>query len=345
MTPWSTDMQRRISYSLLRIAACLAIVLLHTVESARLLYLGDADVGLQFASKSVVACLMWAVPVFLMVTGALLLDGSKKTSIAKVWKKYIPRGAGALLLFCYGFRVFDYFMDHEQGGFLRGVLWGGLRNALTEGSWAHLWYLYVLLGLYMLMPFFQKVAQHSTDSQLRYLLGILFLFLSLLPILEQFGYSCPISIQVDTIYPFYLFLGYAIHNRILRLNRLSSALLLVLPIAVILPAVKYGWEIGYSAFPVVLQSAGVFGLLDTVQNPASEGGWGIRLLNSFDRCSFGIYLIHMMGLRLVLRYAGWNPYQTAVPVLSFAGLWLATALASWVCIWAVRKVPGLKKIL
>ena len=60
--------------SFLRAVACVAIVVLHTVNSAAILYEGRISRVDYGVSMAVVEALAWAVPCFLMVTGALLLD-------------------------------------------------------------------------------------------------------------------------------------------------------------------------------------------------------------------------------------------------------------------------------
>ena len=55
--------------------------------------------------------MMWAVPCFVMVTGALLLDENREVSFDKLFNKYILRVLGALVVFSMVFRIFDIIMD------------------------------------------------------------------------------------------------------------------------------------------------------------------------------------------------------------------------------------------
>lgn len=338
------------SFSLTRSVACLAIVLLHTVESARLLYQEGLTPLQGTASQTVVAEVMWAVPLFLMVTGALLLDPDREVSIRKVWTKYIPRVAEALVVFALLFRAFDFVMNGDTG--VWRILTEGLKNALLGTGWAHLWYLYVLLGLYVLMPFGQMIVRGSTVKQIQYLLLVAFLFLTGVPVLEAIGIHFPVTFPVATIYPLYLFLGWAIHSGAAKPGRKYAALVFAVTTALIaivsiLERTNDMPELavfrGYSSPLVVLQSAALFALLDNIRNPAAENLWN-KAVRSFDRCSFGIYLIHMIFVRLVLRYGALNPYQSAaIPV--FLGLWFLFVLASYLCTFALQRVPGFRKFL
>ena len=88
-----------LGFSCLRAVACIAIVVLHIVYSAVLLYgneLGKWDTAI---SMIIVDCMMWAVPCFIMVTGALLLDPKRIITYKKLFGKYIFRIFAALILF------------------------------------------------------------------------------------------------------------------------------------------------------------------------------------------------------------------------------------------------------
>jgi hypothetical protein len=53
----------------------------------------------------------------------------------------------------------------------------------------------------------------------------------------------------------------------------------------------------------VLQSAAAFSLMLNIKKAA---GW---FVSNVDRCSFGIYLIHMLFVRLSMKELGFNPYD------------------------------------
>ncbi|MCQ2512339.1 MAG: acyltransferase family protein, partial [Lachnospiraceae bacterium] len=61
-------------YSYIRSLACIGIVFLHMIYGAVTIYGGDAAELPRNISWIVVNNLYWAVPCFVMVTGALLLD-------------------------------------------------------------------------------------------------------------------------------------------------------------------------------------------------------------------------------------------------------------------------------
>ncbi len=372
-------MKKILYLSYLRAVACISIIILHTVDVAVILYQDQITNGERIASLSVVHCMMWAVPCFVMVTGTLLLNKDRIVTIKDVFRKYILRILIALAAFSLIFALFDMLMNKD--GFGAAFLAKGFLNALTGNGWAHMWYLYLLTGLYLLLIFYRAVANHVSDSEYRFLLIVYAVFLSLLPLLNMWNAKAGFYIHVSTIYPFYLFAGYAIAENKLKINRWISILLMVIGIAGIVGStildardvrIAYGNLLGYSSIFVLLLTVGVFSLMknlfgsadhaevEAVVDPVKDGdevaeetgipapkksGVVSRILLEIDRCSFGIYLIHMIFVRLVLRYWHLNPYASNVTILIFAGLVLGILIISYGITALLKLIPGVKKIL
>ena len=343
-----------LGFSYLRALACIAIIVLHTVNVAEILYKDQITDAQYTASMAVVYCLMWAVPCFVMVTGALLLDPARPVTLRKIFSRYIVRVLGALLLFGLVFRTFDIVMNGEEFG-LGPILQGSVK-VFTGQSWAHLWYLYLLIGLYLLLPFYRMIAENSSEKLMRYLLLIFVVFLSLLPLTKLSGVSSAFYIHTATIYPFYLFAGYAIYHGTIKLHRATAVGLVVLSTASIavltvlrfrLPAETLDVILtSYASILVILQAAGLFSLFARSPSKGTEArtptAFG-KLLLFIDQNSFGTYLIHMIWIRLVLRYMEVNPYQLGL--WSFPILVIANLIISCFITWILRKIPGLRKIL
>ena len=95
----------------------------------------------------------WAVPVFFMITGALLLD--KKISYKDIFSKYIKKIAIVLLVFGTTFAfVKQYALTRV---FSNELINNTLLSVLEDTGFGHLWYLYVLIGLYLLLPVFNLI--------------------------------------------------------------------------------------------------------------------------------------------------------------------------------------------
>lgn len=240
------------SFSYLRSAACIAIIIIHTVYCALLMYGSGLSQTQTIATWAVNNCMMWAVPVFVMVTGALLLDTGRTLTYRKLFGRYIARILGALVFFGVLFCV----LDMISGGEERSVrsFFGGFYEVFSGTSWSHLWYLYLLIGLYLLLPFYKKIAAASSEFDIKYLLLVSLLFLSLKPILGIFGIECGFYIHVSTIYPFFLFCGFAIHKGLLKIPPAAAGLSALAGTAgiVILTAVR--WSKGMESLDLFLNT-------------------------------------------------------------------------------------------
>lgn len=342
----STDRDARLS--LVRVAACVGILVLHTVFAADEYFAEVISGADHFVSRIAENNMMWAVPCFLMVTGALQLDPGRRLTLKKLYGKYILRILIALAACCLIFRIFDMIMDGEA--FTAGGILMAFQELVTARCWGHLWYLYLLIGLYILMPFYRMVADRASDRELRYLALAYIAFVSVIPMIESFGLHIGFYISESVIYPLYLFLGYMIHAGRDGIPARAGALLLLAGTAaiVIMDVMRlgYGAQIpealfGYASPAVIAQSAGVFAVLCKGRLPGERAA---ACLDQIDRCSFGIYLIHMIFVRSLFRYIQWNPYGHA-PGLALPAAILGIGAVSFVIVWVLRRIPAVRKVL
>ena len=332
-----------------RILACIAIVTLHTVFAANEYFKTSITSGQNMASQMVENNMMWAVPCFLMVTGVLHLNRRKQITWKKLYGKYILRIAVALVGCCILFRIFDMIMDGEAFTFA-GVMYAFIELA-TGTCWGHLWYLYLLIGLYVLMPFYKIIADHCTDKELLYLCGAYVLFVSLIPLADSLGFHIAFYISESIIYPLYLFAGHMIYEKRMNLNMSVGIGLIVLCTGLILlfDYMKFGLHMEvpgqlfkYSSPLVIGQTLGVFTVL--IHMGEAKGRLTAKTIQVLDDTSFGTYLLHMMFVRLLFRYMQFDPYLH-VPALTLAAVVLGIYLLSTILTFVLRVIPGVNKIL
>ena len=106
------------------------------------------------------------------------------------------------------------------------------------------------------------------------------------------------------------------------MNRLKQVLLLVLDI-------------------LMINVAYIFAFLWKTEGERDEGEH--RMLRFADSTTFGIYLIHMIPLRLVLRYMKLNPYARGW--YSFVLLIFAVTVLSGLLTALLRRIPAVRKVL
>lgn len=177
----------------------------------------EASATQTLLSNIVVNNMMWAVPCFLMVSGALLLNPERPVTVKKCLTKYIPRMLIALVVFCLLFRALEILVNHEPVN----------AETLLSGFYDLLRHLVVArlvslphdrhLSSFAVLPQ-NRVEQHGRGAALphdclRHLPG------KHCPFLKTFGISVGFYICVSAIYPFYLFCGYALRQSVWRVNR------------------------------------------------------------------------------------------------------------------------------
>ena len=335
--------QERFAYlSWLRVLACLGVVVLHSFYGSIGSY-GEGSVPM-LLGMTVRSAMMWAVPVFVMVSGALLLDPEREITIGKVFKKYIARMLLALLLFSVLFYLFDRFLIGSTVSPPEALL-----RVYTGGGWSHLWYLYLMIGLYLLLPVYRLISAQAGEKELRYLLAVYTVFLCVLPLLNTLtSVKAAFYICTYTVYPLYFFLGWALHSGRLRIHPAAAAVLFLLGTALLAVGgwAAYRYDIAplqkllnnYAFLPVLMQAVGLYALVGEL-NPRDG-----RLLNGLDRLTFGTYLLHMAALKAILVVLHFDPYRHG-GVLAVLGVCMAVFLSSMLVTLILKLIPGLKKLL
>ena len=120
------------------------------------------------------------VPLFFMISGCLLLNGTGAAEPAAFYRKKLPRLLAPLAVWNVIYHWTNAWQFHTDTGLL-----ALLQKAFNRGTGYHMWYIYVLLGLYLLCPFLRRIVENSTPRQLAALAGIILLPASVLPLVSQ----------------------------------------------------------------------------------------------------------------------------------------------------------------
>jgi len=351
------------SLSYLRVFATFAIILLHTLFTASSIYGSEIGFSNNLILIILVNCSMWAVPLFLMVTGSLLLQRNKKITFAKVFKTYVFRILLALTIFAFIYNIFDVITNKEN--FSISIIINTIWKIYSGNSWNTLWYLYMLIGIYILLPFYKKIINYSNAQELRYLLVVYIVFLSILPFLGTAGFASGFYVDFLTIYPFYLLLGYVIYTGIIKLNVIVSVIPGIVGTALIsvLTYIRYTNEIlyldalwSYSSLLVIMQAVSIFSLTfhlkreyandETIVVKKNRSQYSLiyKLIKELDSCSFGIYLIHIIFVKLFFVNLQINPF-IGNPIFNFFSLIIGNLFLSYIITKVCKYIPLLNKVL
>lgn len=195
----------RADISAMRIVATLAVIMIHTcntmTDNPGMFSLTDGQHAFYSACITLVS---WAVPLFFMITGALLLG--RIIPYRKIFTKYMKRMLLVLLLFGTAFAWLEIFASEKR--ITASLIGLGFLRVLEGQSWGHLWYIYSLVGIYLILPLLCLAAQQMNRKKQEALLSVLFVFLFIIPTIEGLvGIKIGFEIPIASNSVFYVMLG------------------------------------------------------------------------------------------------------------------------------------------
>jgi surface polysaccharide O-acyltransferase-like enzyme len=308
------------------------------------------------------------VPLFVMLTGMLLLPVKMETG--PFYKKRLMRVVFPFLIWSVLYDMFPWFtgvIGCEPSVITRFFVYAGnspsqafsdsFHNVLMipfnfAPMCTHMWYIYMLIGLYLFMPIFSAWIERATDKQKR-----LYLYMWGLTLFMPYVYeyvskyilgSCPWNGRFDLFYYFAGFNGYLLLGHYLSKGNNWSILKTVL-ISASLFAVGYavtyigfGHKVAdpksteeqielfflYCTPNVVLMTIAVFLL---VQKVKINNQVFVNLFANLTKLGFGIYMVHyfLIGPSFMLVELLQIPIPFQIPVatlFTFAFAWIFTAI-------------------
>lgn len=159
---------RTIYFDVLRIISVIAVIMIH-VSAMNMNTIDTHSYNWQF-SNLYDSLASFAVPVFVMISGALLLDPNKRFSIKTFYSKNLLRVSSSLVFWSIVYSVF-YKMYKKDPITIKSIIID------TINGHFHLWFLFMLIGLYIATPFFRLIAENLKLSKLLVLICLLFSFI------------------------------------------------------------------------------------------------------------------------------------------------------------------------
>lgn len=190
----------------LRVVCAVVVVLDHICIAGIHVFEKGATVFDRFFYNGVQHWSHFAVPVFLMITGYLLLDTKREIGYKKAITKYAWRMVAVLLTVGTVFAWMEIYFSTKSlapNGLLT-ALW----NTIQGETWKHLWYLYTLVGLYLVLPVIKPIFDKLSVRELDIFLIIFFFFGSIMPTITSFtGFKLGVTLPICSIYMFYFMIG------------------------------------------------------------------------------------------------------------------------------------------
>ena len=331
----------------LRVFATVCVVIIHVAAG----YVGNMNsnyethwlIGNLFETLS-----RWSVPGFVMVSGALLLRDSRELGY---WE-FLKKRASKVIIPFLGWSILFYLFGAYMGYF-PSTIKHAIKLFISNEISYHFWFLYMIIGIYLITPLFQVFVRHAKKQHIEYFL-VLWLYVSFATRLMEFWFGIHLSLELFFVkdYVGYFLLGYYLSQfEIARKWRIASYIGMLVGFVGTFACTYYFTisadgqfnDFWYSYFsPTVLLS--VIGLFIWFRYNVKERTLPL-LAQWINQASLGIYIIHYWLLNNLL----WRVFPKVEsyfhPILSISINIGITFILSLTIILLIKRIPIVKKLV
>lgn len=295
----------------------------------------------------------WAVPIFVMVTGVLLGNPKKSLDTEKLKQKILH------IICCFLFWSIVYTALSNMPKILTGRKQSliSIISEILTGHF-HLWYCYMLIGLYLIIPFLKEII--ANEKLLKYFLSLSFIFTFFIsPMTEYFelGFVNNVFSKMEwhfTLgYSAYFVMGYFImkcdiSKRMQKIIRIVGLISMGITILVTIwgSYVKgEAWGVIHYFQPnIMLISVTLFIFFKykekSVCSLKKNYSKNIEWLSSN---TLGVYLIHVLWREILAKVGICS--ITFHPLIMVPLLTVVIAFLSYVSVWMIKKVPYINRYI
>lgn len=294
--------QRRYDYDVLRVIAMLGVIYLHTAAGA----LRSLNYAALWNFSNVFAAISTpAVPLFFMMSGALLLREEKTAELSYLFRRRIPKVLVPLCAWSALILLYSVVRGNAAGA------WGSFCRLLNTPVTVPYWFLYALIPMYLLSPLLKKMTDNLSDIHWHYMMGLWVIFTlglytlrSFVPETWELTFTEHWTLNLNMVggYLGYFLLGAYLErwDPLPPKKGLAAIVILFLAISILGTRWDTYTHMMYSdrftnyltLFTMILSSA-LFLLAKSYLREKQETGWLLPLLAGN---SFSVYLIHPLAI-------------------------------------------------
>jgi len=356
-------MKKNVSYNLavdvIRVLAVLAVVAIHTTNSVfeRPDFFGGKAWWLAIVINSISRI---SVPLFIMVSGYLLLKKDEKFAIT--FKRILNR----LLIPLVFWTVLTYVLDNLHS--VSSIFSLSFYVRFLSGDVYYFYFLVILIGLYFVSPLFSAYLRNSNLKSQKNL-GLLFLGVGVIETIEEYLVrTCAVENSFTKWVPYagLFIVGYLIGTNRLKFKKprlLKYLYFLGLAATIGLNYLYYSsgsvkilrtnfvgctthYSDSYLSVNVVIMTVVAFALLFHTNYQFMKNTFLEKIVYRIARASFGIYLVHLFIVNIWDFWLKWNVDNSRIPLWSFVLIkWLAVFVVSYIFTVIIKKIPVIKRII
>jgi surface polysaccharide O-acyltransferase-like enzyme len=324
--------QNHYGISLLRILATLSVILIH-VSASLVMKFGEISNFEWNVANFYDSISRYSVPVFFMISGSLLLG--REFEIKDFLKNRLGKIIPPFLFWSLFYGLTNrYVFNHETFNISKVI------RDIFYGSKYHLWFVFALIGVYLITPIFQKWIHFSKKNDIRYFLiiWIITLFLTIPGIAIYFP---KINLSYFSGFLGYFVLGFYLKKYVKCQNWISYLLIFIGFLITIFGTYYfthknntfYDYFYEYLCLNALLVSIGVFLVFNKIENINNKMK---PIVSKLNECCFGIYLIHPLVLN-IFALLGLTVYFVN-PIIGILIVLLACFSLSFIIVFIIKKI-------
>lgn len=329
---------RDFSLDIIRSIAIIFVICIHSMGKLNILVTAFFDEN-AISHLFLSSIIYMGVPLFVMLSGALLLGKEEKPNI--FFKKRFKRIMIPFFLWSIIVFVLNKITNHQFLSIYS--IKEFTLQFLTNGVHGIYWYIYMLIGLYLLTPILQKLLTNISSQLFHYTLILIITF-----IITQYTLSSKDMqpLLMNYSFQYLIYIGYYIggyylythKNKFVYLTQISIYGFCIFYLLGILNNIH-----PYSKFPFLFfQSLCFFGIIISTKKsiPSNKNIWN-KLIQFISSTSYGIYLSHFLLISILCKIG----YEKIIPTFIEPILMTFTVLILELILQYLINKTKLKKIL
>lgn len=339
------EKKRYIWLDIIKILSCFLVIVNHS--HSYLFQVADTNLATVTFDAFFFSICKIAVPLFVMTTGYLTLqkEVSYKKTFLRIVRIFVPLVIVSTAFYWlyngYKINILDLF-----------------KKAIANPTHISLWYLYMLIGMYLVIPFIQKLISNASVRDLSLFVLFFFVIPTAIRFIASFLQLNISSFIFSSFFPesvCYLVAGVLLSR--IPLKRSSLIVSIILYLASLIPVIlsiiltyksegqiKYAFD-SWTSLPVVVSSMSFFYIIRYIFENVKADNTLSKIIQSISATTFGVYIIHIFAINKLF----YLPLmQKILQANTFLGILVLQILIFSICsalIFIIRKIPFVKNFL
>ena len=301
--------KRQINLDLLRIISIFLVIIIHVCSIGIASFSGKMNFG-EFSLILIDSIARCSVPIFIMLSGYFMLSKKRiityKETLDKSFKLII-----SLIVFSCVYIGFSWYLNGKPFSLIKII------EFFLAGKYIyHFWFIYMIIGLYLISPLLQKIVKHIKLEDFKYYAIITLVVSSIIPTVLKLNHFKKYAILQNfefgffNIYLLYFLLGYYLLNyKLSDKNKKKLTYLGIVSLITTCLLTAYFTFHGnkfssvffeYYAPNIIVYSIFVFVWLSDVLKKIKYNSNMEKIITNLSKLTFGIYLIHMMIINFIV---------------------------------------------